>query len=427
MSNDLVVHSARAHAVLSASGTKRWWNCPGSVRATKGMDGTSSQWADLGTAAHELANACLDERLPAYHFIGSLFNGMEVTEEIADAVQVYIDVCNEYMGLDWEYYVERKFTLEKLGPPVDMFGTADFVSWHRYYHRLVVVDYKNGFRQVDVTDNPQLRYYALGALYAFDEMPQISDIEIVIVQPNSYGPPIKREIFSVVELIEWSIELMDRAVATQEPDAPLNPGSWCAETFCPLNGKCLAQAKRAVEVAEIEFAEFVEPEPKRDLVFPNIETLTPDQLEIMLPRLDDFEAWAKAVREKALHFVERGGYIGGQKLVPKRATQRWKDEEATIKYLYGAGIDEVYQKKVISPAVARTLLTDMVIEDSNVTLTKKSAEAEARKLLSSFIEEKSSGNKLVADADPRTGVIANVYTDFGEPEALPAISFELVI
>ncbi len=52
-----------AHALLSPSSAERWMQCPGSVALSYGAPDSSSEYADEGTAAHELAAMCLR----AYH------------------------------------------------------------------------------------------------------------------------------------------------------------------------------------------------------------------------------------------------------------------------------------------------------------------------------------------------------------------------
>ena len=47
-------HASRTHAVLSASAAKRWLNCPPSARLNEQFPNVSSEFAEEGTAAHEL-------------------------------------------------------------------------------------------------------------------------------------------------------------------------------------------------------------------------------------------------------------------------------------------------------------------------------------------------------------------------------------
>lgn len=56
-------HAERAHAVLGASGADRWINCPPSARLQEHIPDKISEYADEGTAAHELSELILRRRL----------------------------------------------------------------------------------------------------------------------------------------------------------------------------------------------------------------------------------------------------------------------------------------------------------------------------------------------------------------------------
>ena len=87
------------HARLSPSSAQRWINCPGSIREIeKAPPAPDSFAAREGTAAHELAEVCLKRNQNADEFIGAFFNDFEVDEEMADAVQLYLDTVREYDG-----------------------------------------------------------------------------------------------------------------------------------------------------------------------------------------------------------------------------------------------------------------------------------------------------------------------------------------
>jgi hypothetical protein len=52
-------HSTRAHALLSASSSKRWLACPPSAVLNDALPDEGSTFAAEGTKAHELAELCL--------------------------------------------------------------------------------------------------------------------------------------------------------------------------------------------------------------------------------------------------------------------------------------------------------------------------------------------------------------------------------
>jgi hypothetical protein len=59
-----------AHAVRSASGAKRWMNCPGSLRMEEDRPKTTTTAARLGTAAHALCEVCLKTKTDAWQWQG---------------------------------------------------------------------------------------------------------------------------------------------------------------------------------------------------------------------------------------------------------------------------------------------------------------------------------------------------------------------
>lgn len=74
------------HAKLSASGAKKWINCPASVTLESGFPDTVSAYAAEGTAAHALGEAKL--RLATnqitrvqYH---KLIKDLEITEDMEE-------------------------------------------------------------------------------------------------------------------------------------------------------------------------------------------------------------------------------------------------------------------------------------------------------------------------------------------------------
>ena len=118
-----------------------------------------------------------------------------------------------------------------LDPPVPMFGTADFFSYSKRRRELHLVDFKYGKGVwVAARNNPQLMYYALGAALLIEH--PVSKISMTVVQPRfAKGDPVRTATVDAVELAEWSIELIARAHATQQPNAPTVAGEHCK--FCP--------------------------------------------------------------------------------------------------------------------------------------------------------------------------------------------------
>src|SRR5262249_15614235 len=96
------------------------------------------------------------------------------------------------------------------------------------------------------------------------------------------------------------------------------------------------------------------------------------------------ERWIAEARQHAHALLEAGKPVAGWKLVPKRATRRWQDEEAAASALRDAGFtdDEIYKEVMVSPAAIEKI-SHLGIPDGLVTAT-------------------SSGTTLAPEGDPRS-------------------------
>lgn len=337
------------HSKLGASSAYRWFICPGSVRLAEMVPPSkSSPDADLGTAAHMLGEACLLKNKNAAEYIGQVFNEkFEITEHIAESIQLYIDAVRGVTLRGSDMGVEEPFHLDWLHP--DLFGTNDaFVA--RHFDELFVFDYKNGYKFVDVEWNPQLLYYALGAAkrYEFD----FSKITLIVVQPNapSSDGPVRAWSLTPEELEQWAYEvLLPKAKATEDPNAPLVAGNHCyycpAAAMDPTTGKsfCPALDKKVKEMA---IADFAEAKP----ILPEPQNLTPAQLRDVLAHAEMFETWLGHVRAFAHAEALRGRIPEGYKMVRGVKHRKWIDEkkvEEVLKDKYG---DIIYKSSLKTPA-----------------------------------------------------------------------------
>ncbi len=406
MKSNTPAHGSRAHATLGASSASRWMACPGSVRLSEGMPNTSSDYAREGTAAHELSEMCLRSGESASAFIGRIIEGFEVDEDMAEAVQVYVDAVLK-LAEGNHLTIEQRFSLEALNPPVPMFGTADAVIWEESTKTLYVVDLKYGAGvPVKVENSPQLSYYALGAMLAQEQEHGILPEKVVmtIVQPRYHhadGPVRTFEIDSYTLRCEWAEDLMRYAHATLEPDAPLNPGDHCK--FCLAQAKCPALHQQALALAQTEFDDGFAPPPP--------EALTDAQIGDILSKADAFKSWVNSVQAYAADKLSKGGHIPGFKLVAKRAQRKWIDEQEAVDLLENMGLeeDDLYTKKLISPAQAEE------------KLGKKKA---IKDRLAGAIVAVSSGNTIAPITDRRPAVVLMLGDEFSEVPILEADGFQ---
>lgn len=386
--------SPTIHSVLGASSAYRWMSCPGSVDLSKNIPRKETEYSKEGTAAHALGEIAFAVDLHPSNWMGEKIEGITATEDMVQAVAVYVDFLQGLKRDGYDLRIESRFDLSKLNPPAPMFGTSDAVGYHRGERRLVVGDYKHGAGvPVEVTDNPQLKYYALGALLSFDSTHPVDEIEMVIIQPRAphKDGPVRRWSCSLTELLDFSSELLEAAHKAVSPNADLNPGKHCR--FCPAQPMCPALHSEAKAIAKTEF-------DAQPLLDPRL--LSADELGYILERADLIEDWVRSIRQHVQSELETGKHVPGWKLVPKRATRVWTSEADVVKWAKSQKLesDEIYEHKLKSPAAL-----EKVVGKKNLP----------KELFASV----SSGYSLAPASDPRPAV-TNVASD--EFSAIPLSS-----
>lgn len=374
-------HTQRAHSEHGASSAKQWMNCPGSIAAQRPFPNRSGPDADLGTAAHELAETALLENKCPTKYLGRVFNvnGKDfiVDSEMASNVRIYCDMIREDQErFGGELVVERRFNLSKHVHD-GMFGTNDAALIYCTDGVLRVYDYKNGAGvYVDPVDNAQGKYYGLGAILDMD-LKGVREIEIVIVQPRhrEWSPENCRWRIDLIDLLDFAIDLREAVIATLAPDAPRTPGEWC--TFCRARGVCPELREQAANDAMAEFANdgSLAVEPPAPL------ELSPDVAGQLLKSAALLEGWISGLRKYCRDVMDNGGNITGWKLVNTRATRKFADVDEARRHLLGnldLDEDEIFtERKLLSVAQIEKLLGkkqfseelgDMVTKSCGVTI-----------------------------------------------------------
>lgn len=338
--------------------------CGGSVRLSAPFQNIEDTniFAEEGVCAHKLGEVSLNERHFPSELVGVEYNGIEVTEEMADHVAVYTDYCNSLRMIDGAHcWVERRIDLAPLSPPDEMRGTSDFNALYRRYTKgvsgsvgvLEVVDLKYGQGvTVEVEENPQELYYGLGALLAAqaEKLFMIDVVKITIVQPRILhrDGPVRSWEISVEDLLAWTGVLFEKAKLALSPNAPLVPGDHCR--FCKAAAICPALSKMALDTAQLDF-EIV---PDGPIAPPAPESLSTEHLARVLAARPIMEAWLNACLAYGLSLAEQGVEVPGFKAVEKRANRKWvgEDEVAIAQRLalLGATKEQIIVEKLRSVA-----------------------------------------------------------------------------
>lgn len=341
-----------AHATFAPSSAARWFACPGSIRLCADLPTVPSAYAEEGSAAHELAATCLEDGDDAAAHIGAVIpigqRSFTVDEEMAESVQVYLDLVRSYAEDGYELRSEVKLDLGHLWP--GQFGTGDAVLFNEAIHDLQIVDFKYGKGiEVEPDENPQLLAYLSGAGRLFHNQ-RVDTVSVHIVQPRTPGPPIKSWETTVERLADFEFEFRTAAENASRPDAPLVAGNHCQ--FCPAAGVCPALRELSLKIAQAEFnGEQVE--------LPSVEKLTPKQLGAIMNQIVLVEAWCSSVRDHALASALDGQVPDGFKVVAKRTNRRWIDEDkaaGALRTLYDLEDEALFIRKLVSPAIAEKLI-----------------------------------------------------------------------
>lgn len=359
------------HSPTGASSMYRWAECPGQIAlAAKAPKPKPSEYAQLGIAAHSVAEKCLKAGKPATYYKHHKLKELEgcedltidgvVDDEMCEAVQVYLDKINEILEPGDETWVEHKFDLsDEMAPGV--YGTSDKVIYKPKSKTLYVIDYKHGAGiPVNVKNNSQLKYYGLGATVSLG-LP-CDKVILMIIQPRCFHAdgPIRMWETDSMALLDFSAELIEAIEATKKPDAPLKAGDHCR--FCAAAPICPKLQDKTLEIAKDEFTVISQ------------ENYDPQTIAERMKWFPILKNYMEAVSAFAFSEAQAGRVIPGYKLVARRKTRKWKPDFSVDKLGVQLGMEPsvFYNKTMKSPAqvekinkMAKTFIPDYVISESS--------------------------------------------------------------
>ena len=370
------------HAILSASASHRWLNCPPSVRLTERIPDNGSIYAAEGSEAHALCEYKLRKLLgmEAHNPLDTPVGLQYYDNTMEDAATGYAALVLELLEEirkscpDPIVMVEQRLDFSRWVK--DGFGTGDAVIVAD--GTLHVIDFKYGTGvPVSAEGNSQMRLYALGAVDMFGELYDIDTVVMTIYQPRLSS--ISTDMISKTDLLDWAENtLRPLADLAYKGEGDLNAGSWCR--FCKLRSTCRKRAEANLAVAQHEFK--LPP------------TLSDEEITVILDKLDDLIGWAGDIKEYALNAALHGKHFDGWKLVEGRSNRRYTDEAAVAQIVSETGRDP-YEHKLLGITAMEKLLG------------KKQFSA----LLSNLVERPQGKPVLVPTSDKRPEM-ANAKNDF---------------
>ena len=359
----------KGHAVLSASSSERWLNCPPSARLCEAYEDKGSDYAVEGTDCHTLAEARLKQALgiPTEDPVENLswYNA-----EMEDCAQGYATYVVELLETakqtcsDPVIMIEQRVDFSHWVP--SGFGTGDCICIAEGLLNIVDLKYGAGI-EVSADHNPQMMLYALGALEIFDGIYDIDTVRMTIYQPRKSNISIFE--MPKDELLKWAeTELTPRAKLAYDGQGEFHCGEWCR--FCKAKAECRERAEANLALARYEFE--------------TPALLADEEIADILGKVDALTAWASDVKEYALQQAVSGKDWPGWKLVEGRSNRKYTSDTAVAAAVESIGLDP-YERKVLGITAMQKLLGKSRFEE----------------LLSPYIEKPQGKPTLVPESDKR--------------------------
>lgn len=281
------------HHLLSPSAAKAWLRC--SMYPHKNLTSTTNPAAELGTAAHDLAERTLLGESPQY-YVNKKLNNIIITQKIADHVQGYYDYCRQWVTSITCFQVEKKV---KLSPFIlDGYGTVDCLIVNgREAH---IIDLKYGLIPVEINENKQLKVYALSLL---------RDRNVQVVHCHIYQPRcnnIGYYTYAVKELKAFGDEVGQAFTKIlKNPEFSPHPD---ACQWCQFKAKCSAYYDHNI-----------------DLFSKAVEEVTNDEIAYVLDNKSLIIKWVSEIEQLAIGKLSFGEEVGHYNLGQRVLKRSWKE------------------------------------------------------------------------------------------------------
>lgn len=394
--------SNNAHALLSASGSKKWLGCAAALACEVGLPNVSSPAAEEGTMIHYVGeliiNAYLHDgtRIPATKYVGGFpmqkpdgkGTGPKFTEDHAKQSQAWAEYCIGLVDAGAEVYVEQRVDMteiispglypryDKYGAPLldadgnpvlgprETYGTADLVAWFKLEdgsYMLVVGDLKTGRGKVPAKECKQLMLYALGLLEQYSDR-RVSVVRIVINQPPCGG-------VSEWDVMPDALRIFGKFAAGRAEKAldafargkrGLKKGDFSPSAdacqWCLFRDNCQPRARWAENMVNIDLADDHAEEVKTGGLG---ESMSSKELAEAYAKIPAMQAHIKIINDEVYRRLQAGEPVDGLMLGAGKAGARfYTDASAVEAILTKARIKEdvIYSKSIKSPAQLEKLI-----------------------------------------------------------------------
>lgn len=331
------------HALLSASGAHRWLECTPSAQLELQFPQSTSEYAEEGTAAHELCE------LTARYWLGEISEAEYENQRDELAKGKYYNAEMQECANDYAKFVAEKTAAARetcedaftaLEVRVDFskyvkdgFGTGDCIIVSDNVLEIIDFKYGKGVR-VEAAGNPQMKLYALGAYLEYNTLFDIDSVRMTIFQPRLSGVQSSDEI-TVKELLEWAEKYVKpRAKLAYRGEGEFAPSEEVCK-FCRAKAQCKARADKNLKLFDEA---------------PDILLLTPEDAGKILEQAGDIQSWLADLESLVSSTLLAGQPVEGWKMVEGRSNRRFTDELKVVAAMKAAGYDEslLYERKLIT-------------------------------------------------------------------------------
>lgn len=332
------------HSRYAPSGSDRWAVCQLSLQPVPSShyinedDGTDTDFARFGSAAHALGAAAITEQREPADFLldDRQFHGLDPTVKMVDSVAVYwawaMDLVRER---SYEIFLEHRVEAPSIHE--DCEGTADLRAFSEAKSHLVIGDYKSGWQDVDVLSY-QFAIYAIGELDTLEDMGYtVERITVVVIQPLNEAEPIRSHDYTTKEL-----RRIARKLAQATKGSAAKAGSHCK--YCLHAHYCEVLASHANEALP---GPLHGPEDFDEMVV----SLTPEMIAEILDRQEAVAIWFAAVAKWAAQLIVLKTEVPGWELRPTKRKRRYTNVDIAESVLLDKFGPDIYEPREIrSPA-----------------------------------------------------------------------------
>lgn len=377
------------HALLSASGARRWLTCTPSARLEETLPENTSEYAEEGRLAHEIGELKLRKKFIEPTGVRTFNIRLKKLQEkplyqaeMLKHTDTYVDYISGIVhGYATPPYIAVEKRLDYSAYAQEGFGTGDCsIIGGSILH---VADFKYGKGvPVAAKDNPQMKLYALGAYEAYSFLYPIETVKMAIIQPRLDN--ISEYEMPVSDLLAWGESIKSIAEKAFAGIGEFVSGEHCR--FCRAKALCRARSE-----FNLALGDYLHMKPP---------LISNDEVGQILERARYLAKWVSDLTEYALAECLKGNEIPGWKAVEGRSVRQFTDQDAAFSILTTSGIEEamLYERKPITLAATEKLLgkakfKEILAEYVNIPLGKPALvpESDKREAIAQITAEQAFG------------------------------------